>query len=143
MAKKKKNTTVVNNIESISIEIDYDKLAEAIVKAQTKASKQKKTTGKFRSAAMGLFNGSIYAVVYIFAVIMIYVVWSECYFNQTIPLVGCILFTFVLTFVGVYAFLCQQESHSDSESETITHFNTNIALFALIVAMIALFRSGV
>lgn len=34
MAKKKNNQTVVNNIESVNLDIDYDKLAEAIVKAQ-------------------------------------------------------------------------------------------------------------
>ncbi len=134
MRRHRRNITIINN------EIDYDKLAEAIVNAQKKAEEKKKTTGKFRSAAMGLFNGSVYAVVYVFAAIMIYTVWSECYSNQTIPLIGCILFTLVLTFVGVYAFLCQQESHRDSESDAITHFNTNVALVALIVAMIALFK---
>ena len=41
MAKKKSNPTVVNNIESVNMEIDYDKLAEAIVKAQQKAEEQK------------------------------------------------------------------------------------------------------
>ncbi|MBR3768624.1 MAG: hypothetical protein IKL10_10370 [Clostridia bacterium] len=41
MAKKKSKPTVVNNIESVNMEIDYDKLAEAIVKAQEKAEEQK------------------------------------------------------------------------------------------------------
>ena len=41
MAKKKNNQTVVNNIESVNLDIDCDKLAEAIVKAQQKAEKQK------------------------------------------------------------------------------------------------------
>ncbi len=40
MAKKKNNQTVVNNIESVNLDIDYDKLAEAIVKAQQKAKEQ-------------------------------------------------------------------------------------------------------
>lgn len=137
---KKQPKTVINNIDSVNIEIDYDKLAEAIVKAQTKLSQKEKRTRKFRSAAMSLFNGAIYAIVYTFAIAMIYVVWRECYANQTVPLIGCILFTLVLAFIGIYAFLCQQESHRDSETDTITHFNTNIALIALIVAMIALFK---
>lgn len=137
---KKQPKTVINNIDSVNIEIDYDKLAEAIVKAQTKLSQKEKRTKKFRSAAMSLFNGAIYAIVYTFAIAMIYVVWRECYANQTVPLIGCILFTLVLAFIGIYAFLCQQESHRDSETDTITHFNTNIALIALIVAMIALFK---
>ena len=41
MPKKKNNQTVINNIGSVNMEIDYDKLAEAIVKAQAKAEKQK------------------------------------------------------------------------------------------------------
>lgn len=40
MAKKKNNQTVVNNIESVNLDIDYDKLAKAIVKAQEQAEKE-------------------------------------------------------------------------------------------------------
>lgn len=43
MAKKKSNPTVVNNIKSVNMEIDYDKLAEAVVKAQEKAAKIEET----------------------------------------------------------------------------------------------------
>lgn len=42
MANNKKNkSSVINNIENLNLEIDYDKLADAIVKAQQKAEKQK------------------------------------------------------------------------------------------------------
>ncbi len=142
MAKKKsKKVTTVNNIDSVSLEIDYDKLAEAIIKAQNESVKRQKRS-KFRSTAMNFFNGTIYAVVYSLAIVMVYVVWAECYATQTIPLIGCIIFTAIFAFVGIYAFLCQQETHNDSDSDTITHFNTNIALVALIIAMIALFQSN-
>ena len=36
MAKKKDKPQVVNNIQELNLEIDYDKLAEAMVKAQEK-----------------------------------------------------------------------------------------------------------
>ena len=36
MAKKKDKPQVINNIQELNLEIDYDKLAEAIVKAQQK-----------------------------------------------------------------------------------------------------------
>jgi len=36
MAKKKDKPQVINNIQELNLEIDYDKLAEAIVKAQNK-----------------------------------------------------------------------------------------------------------
>lgn len=41
MAKKKSNPTVVNNIESVNMKIDYDKLAKAIIKAQIEVDEQK------------------------------------------------------------------------------------------------------
>ena len=37
MAKKKNSPQVINNIRELNLEIDYDKLAEAIVKAQEKS----------------------------------------------------------------------------------------------------------
>ena len=40
MAKKKGKPQVINNIQELNLEIDYDKLAEAIVKAQEKATEQ-------------------------------------------------------------------------------------------------------
>ena len=40
MAKKKEKSQVINNIENLNLEIDYDKLAEAIVKAQKKSEEK-------------------------------------------------------------------------------------------------------
>ena len=42
MAKKKDKPQVINNIQELNLEIDYDKLAEAIVKAQEKSEEEKK-----------------------------------------------------------------------------------------------------
>ena len=38
MAKKKDKPQIINNIQELNLEIDYDKLAEAIVKAQEKST---------------------------------------------------------------------------------------------------------
>ena len=46
MAKKKEKSQVINNIENLNLEIDYDKLAEAIVKAQEKCKEEKHPTKK-------------------------------------------------------------------------------------------------
>ncbi len=140
MAKKKQNT-VVNNIDTVNIEIDYDKLAEAIVKAQNKTSK--KSSSKLRNAALNFFNGAIYSMVYLVAGVSIYAIWSEVYPNQENSLIGCILISVIMAFIGVYAFLCQQESFKDKEAETLEYFNVNISLIALIVALIALFKEVV
>ena len=95
---KKKNNSQPINIQNLNMEIDYDKLAESIIKAQT-VSQNKKKSEKHRSAAMRFFNGTIYGFVYILAVAIIYVIWTDCYINKTIPVIGCILFSLVFIFV--------------------------------------------
>lgn len=46
MAKKKNNSMIVNNIESVNLDIEYQKLAKAIVKAQQDADNQKEIEKK-------------------------------------------------------------------------------------------------
>lgn len=139
MAKKKEKTQVINNIDQLNLEIDYDKLAEAIVKAN-KTAKKEKGKGKIRTSAMRFFNGMIFAMVYVLAGLSIYATWSEAYSRNNAPLINCIVLTIAFLVVGIYAFLCQQETFDDSESDTVEFFNTNISLIALIVALIALFK---
>ena len=43
---KKDRTTIVNNINELNLEIDYDKLAEAIVKAQKKSEEKPVSNNK-------------------------------------------------------------------------------------------------
>ena len=90
MAKKKEKPQVINNIKELNLEIDYDKLADAIVKAQKKAEEttveektpkkkvkffkaifdiifnRNKTNGKFLPEAM---SGLIWYIFIAFAVI--------------------------------------------------------------------------
>lgn len=137
---KKQPKTVINNIDSVNIEIDYDKLAEAIVRAQNNVKKKNKKSSKLRNAALSFFNGLVYAVVYLISGFSIYVIWSEIYPKQEASLGGCIFLSVILVIVGVYAFLCQQESYNDKETETLEYFNVNVSLIALIVALVALFK---
>ena len=134
MRRRRRNITIVNN------EIDYDKLAEAIVKAQNNAKAPKKNTSKLRGAAMAFFNGAIYSTVYVLAGLFIYAIWTESYAKQSASPIGCIILTAILVFIGIYAFLCQQESFQDKDSDAREHFNINVSLIALIVAIIALFK---
>ena len=140
MAKKKDKLQVINNIEEIKIEIDYDKLAEAIVVAQENANKKKKSTSKIRGAVMGGINGVLYLLVTLFSVGAIAGTWVE-YAKAAEPslmiYIGC---TIMFAVIGLFAFLCQQESLGDSHEEAQQHFNTNIALIALIVALVALVK---
>ena len=139
MAKKKDKPQVINNIQELNLEIDYDKLSEAIVKAQSKQQRYHKRKKNFREKAMSFLNGMLYAFVYIIAVICIAQVWKE-YSAGLTDLFANIFSTVVFVIIGVYAFLCQQESHNDDGETAQTHFNSNIALIALIVALVALFK---
>ena len=134
MKKCKRKTTIIKN------EIDYEKLANAMVQAQNDANKPKKNTSKLRSAAMAFFNGAIYSVVYVLAMLSIYAIWTESYAKQNASLAGCIILTIILGVIGIYAFLCQQESFQDKDVDAREHFNSNVSLIALIVAIIALFK---
>ena len=134
MRKHRRNVTIIHN------EIDYDKLAEAIVRAQQQMQMNNRQTGKWRSAAMNFFNGAVYALVYTLAGLFIYTIWSISYRNQEASLTSCIICTIILTFIGVYAFLCQQETFLDKRTEVREHFNSNISLIALIVALVALIK---
>lgn len=125
---------------TVNAEIDYDKLAEAIVKAQKKSEGKEKSHSKYRSGAMNFFNGAIYSVVYILAGTGVFTVWKEFFTNQDTSLISSIVITLILLFVGVYAFLCQQESFKEKESESFAHFNANISLIALLIAAVALFK---
>ena len=44
MAKKKEKQQVINNIQELNLEIDYDKLADAIVKAQNIVKEENQPT---------------------------------------------------------------------------------------------------
>lgn len=134
MRKRKKHITIIKN------EIDYNKLAKAIVEVQSHVEIKEKSRSKCRSTAMSFFNGTIYSIVYVFAGLCIYATWSESYAKQNASLVGCIIITAILTIMGIYAFLCQQESFQDKDDDTREHFNSNVSLIALIVAIIALFK---
>lgn len=131
----KKIVIKVNNPD-----FDYDKLAEAIVKAQQKANESVKSTGKFRSALMWLFNIIVYSSVVAIASYCIYIIWTSSYVEQTPPFVGCMVFTFVLAAVAIGAFVCLIESFRDKNSDAREHFNINISLIALLVAIIALIK---
>lgn len=142
MGKKKKSKqtekqTTVNNIEQLNLEIDYDKLAEAIVKANNNSKKKK---DKIRTSAMRFFNGMTFAMIYVIAFLGLYATWSEAYSKNNAPLIECIILSVAFLVIGVYSFLCQQETFDDNESDTVEFFNTNISLVALIVALIALFK---
>lgn len=138
MRKCRKNITVIKN------QIDYDKLAEAFVRANEKLEKKnkekKKQSSKFRAALMGYINGVVYVGVAIFSVLTIVGMWVEYSQNAKHSLITNIVFSALFAVVGIYAFLSEQESFKDSAEDSQKYFNTNVSLIALIISIIALLK---
>lgn len=128
------------NIDNVNVEIDYDKLAKALVHAEKEANNKKVNKSLFRSKAMNFINGTIFIMVSLLAVTGIELLWKNCYSAGTISIVCCSFLTIILIFIAVYAFLCQQETFNDDSTDSINQFNTNIALIALVISMIALMK---
>ena len=152
MRKCKCKKIIINNNVN---EIDYDKLADAIVKAQEinedKANqKHRFTSGSFAmliTVAFRVFS----AFVGLLAVLMLVapvVSWSTLQWNSftnivtsIVTIVFCIVFTTVL---GVYTILLWKSANEiETEKDRnyiISVFSGIVSFAALIVALVALFK---
>ena len=155
MAKKKDKPQVINNIGKINFEIDYDKLAESIVKAQEKSENEANRKKKFTSGTFVMIISLAFRVVAILGwlialatpVAIINVaksfVWNEV--NAVIGNVFSIAFVAALFVVLVlYSFLLWK-SAKEIETEKdrnyiISVFSGIVSFAALIVALVALFK---
>ena len=135
---RKKST--VSRVENVNIEIDYDKLAQAISKANQENGKKSSSHSKVRSKIMNTLNGIIYSSIYIFCFFGVRYVWKSFSYTSTNDLIARIIMSVILIVAGIFMFLSQQESFDDTYEETKDHFNTNLSLVALIVALIALYK---
>ena len=134
MKKRIKRTVVVKT------EIDYEKLAVAIVEAQNKATEKASSSRKFREAGMSFFNGSVYAFLYGLIGYVVYGLWNNVNVETNMAFYKEVFLSIILAFIGIYAFLCQQESLRDKGNEVREHFNSIVPFAALILALVALFR---
>ena len=141
MAKKKQSHLNPLSKQHISLDIDYDKLAEAIIRAQNKIIEKQKGT-QWRKRFYRFFNGTAYLVLLILSLYRIYSIWVNFSRNVYTSLPYCIGGTVALTLFGLYAFLCQQETFCDDYETTLNQFNSIIALVALIISIIALVRGA-
>lgn len=155
MSKKKDKPQVINNIGEINIEIDYDKLAESIVKAQEKSENEANRRKKFTSSTFAMIIslafrgvavlGWLIALATPVAIINMVksFVWNEL--NVVMGNVFSIAFTVALFIVLVlYSFLLWK-SAKEIETEKdrnyiISVFSGIVSFAALIVALIALFK---
>ena len=149
MAKKKNNTTVVNNIDSVNVEIDYDKLAEAFVKAQQKANEK-------YSVSRELMKTIITPTLWILAVVCGFI--SLAFFivlitsitdlmnaeNWLVGFVSVPLLFFIVMFSAMLAFLlgatAKEIDKENDRTYVASMFSNVVAIVALIVALIALVK---
>lgn len=121
---------------TVNVNIDYEKLAKEIVKAQQEAVRQKKRTNRFRGSLMGGLNAALYIVVALFGIGMAISAWTTPIGGVGAQIFYSILFGIIALFSGG----CVVESVKDSDENAQQHFNTNIALIALVIALIALVK---
>ena len=170
MAKNKDKPQTINNIGELNIEIDYDKLAEAIVKAQDKVNKQPKTcekTGFWKAVWLIIRNKerkngnktavllsevmaymfnmiaicSLILLVLIIVGIFVGFAWS----NAPIELMKqIVILSFILGLLPAIAFVFRciaNEIRAEKDRNYIVSvFSGLVSFAALIVALVALFK---
>lgn len=139
--RRKRRSTIIKNIEAVNMEIDYDKLAEAIVKAQNEVEEKTKKMGIILRIAMTICNVIVYFIIFSILSYAIVIFWEKAAVNaqETIAKVTLIILTSLLL---ALVFLLMGEAITGTKKEVQNHFNTNMTLVALVIALIALFQSN-
>ena len=155
MGKKKDKKQTVNNIQELNLEIDYDKLAEAIVKANNRAEEETNKNNKFTSGAFSITTAFVLrAVAFLGALLSLmspFVILSVAktfVWNEIGAIIGNILgILFFVAWVAVLALYSWLLWKSAKEIETekdknyiISVFSGIVSFAALIVALVALFK---
>lgn len=156
MAKKKDKPQVINNIQELNLEIDYDELAEAIVRAQnrnlsTNKTESKNTTMTFASLISLFFRGVAIMLLPLIIIIVLEIpqaideimVWKN--FSVIVVKIIYKLSMACLAFVmGIYArVLWNSAKEIELEKDKnyiVSVFSGIVSFSALIVALVALFK---
>ena len=155
MAKKKDKPQVINNIGEINLEIDYDKLAESIVKAQEKSENEANKKRKFTSGSFAMLITVAFSVFSIFVALLsvslilaLIVSWHTLQWNgftniviSILTIVFSIVFAIVLGSYAVLLWKSAKEIETEKDRNYIISVFSGIVSFAaLIVALVSLFK---
>lgn len=170
MAKKKDKPQVINNIQELNLEIDYEKLAEAIVKAQEKSTVSSESKNKIgfwkavwliirnkesksgnRTAYLlaeimaWLFNAIAILGVVSFAIILFDAIFQMNWavnLNQIISqaVYLCITCAFLLAISLIFRGIANEIKAEKDRNYIISLFSGLVSFVALIVALVALFK---
>lgn len=139
-----KKGQVINHyhIEELEVKtkIDYKELAKEIVTAQQEAKKANKRPNRFRAAVMATANTMAPALLVLFSVLACIGMWIEFSTKPVHSILEYIAYTVMFIGIIVVSVCCGVEAWRDDDENAIMHFNTNVALVALIVAFVALVR---
>ena len=146
MAKKKDKPQVINNIQELNLEIDYDKLAEAMIKAQNSATNESTKSKHLSATLVSLismaFKGVAIALlptIIIMVVAIQHVARVNLQWDSAIAIIGNIaillIFALIAFVMGIFAKLLWK---SAKEIETEKDRNYVIAVFSGIVSFAAL-----
>ena len=141
MAKKR---PVINNyhIEEMDVEmnIDYRKLAKEIVLAQEEAKRLSKRPNRIRASVMTVVNMIMPASLALFSVLGLIGMWFDYFNAATFGIWDTIAYSVMFVAIFLIALCCSIETWKDDDENAILHFNTNVALVALIVSLVALVK---
>lgn len=151
MAKKKEKTQVINNIQELNLEIDYDKLAEAIKKAQDKTEDEKITKGTFSLLASWILGVSgvcgtgisVYSFGYVWYFAFNILEWESMIQIITNVLV-CLLVLIITVCAGALSVMfigsAREIAKSKDKNFVVSVFSSLTGLIALFVALVALLK---
>ena len=151
MAKKKNNQTVVNNIESVNLDIDTKKLAQAIVDAQQKANEKYSVSSEMMKlvivpvlwilAAVCLFIGvAFFAILVKEASALTEILKNQEYIRVLTILVEFFASMFSIALAFFSGFSAKEMDEEKDRQYVASVFSNIVALVALIVALIALVK---
>lgn len=148
MAKKTNKT--VNKIDTVNIEIDYEKLAEAIVKAEKKASETKSYTANTFAALSGLiFRGAAWIgmiFTWLFGIAGVaYLVMLDWKNVNVFTVVSSafLIATILLLIFCLSILLLKSAKEIEGEKDrqfVVAVFSAIVSFTALVVALLALFK---
>ena len=149
MAKKKNNQTVVNNIESVNVDIDYDKLAEAIVEAQQKVNEQYSVSRELMkfvitpffwilTVACGFISLAFWCVL--FTSVKDLLNDNGWLFGGLTLLIIFFIALFTLTLTVFLALTAKEIDKENDRNYISSMFSNVVAIVALVVALIALVK---
>lgn len=154
MSKKKQNSKVINNIENLNLEIDYDKLAEAIVKAEIKQQESYSPSREWMKFILTpIFWGIVILSGLVSIAIFVLLFQNISDFPKDGSLIElttwwleiCIKFAIAMFSSGVCIFSVFMAKEIDEEKDrnyVASMFSNVVAIAALIVALVA-FLKGV